>query len=58
MIAKVRSYLQRQWGAQSANELDDQTAKATGVTSRTLRKIKQEAARCHPQPTSFPSRAA
>ncbi|KAK4312187.1 hypothetical protein Pmani_016343 [Petrolisthes manimaculis] len=54
---KVRSYLQRQWGAQSATELNEQIAKATGVTVRTIRNIKQKAARCHPLPISSPSRA-
>lgn len=50
-------FLQRQWGAQSPTDLDEQTAKATGVTVHTIRKIKQEAARCHPLPISSSPRA-
>ena len=55
VIMNVYHHFKHQWGALSVSEVDEMTAKASGVCVRTVRSIKAEAALCFPLPISSPT---
>lgn len=54
VVMNVYRYFSRQWGAESRNETVEKTATATGVSVRSVYRIKHEASECEPNPISSP----
>ncbi|XP_064091958.1 uncharacterized protein LOC135205384 isoform X2 [Macrobrachium nipponense] len=54
IIMNVHRYFSSQWGADSRNEVFEKTAKATGVPTNTVKKIKRQSSECGNVPFASP----
>lgn len=54
MIMSVYRYFGAQWGADSNTDIIEKTAKATNVSSKTVRRVIQQASESGPNPITSP----